>query len=117
MFKEDLLIIKTPLGEMKYFYLFDDTNIPVVLKSTLHPTKKSYKVNDKEYMSTYIGYDESKMMQKEKLFSQTYDTIIGLFGSNIIIAGLPKKTFTSLDMMHFVPKIFRENYLRSVNKP
>ena len=67
---------------------------------------------EKIYTTTQL-----KMMQKEKLFSQTYDTIIGLFGSNIIIAGLPKKTFTLLDMMHFVPKIFRENYLRSVNKP
>jgi hypothetical protein len=44
------------------------------------------------------------MMVKENLFKKQFDTISDLFGNDVIIAGLPKKTYTSLDMMHFVPK-------------
>ena len=47
------------------------------------------------------------MMIEENLFKKKYDTITNLFGNDIIIAGLPKKTYTTLDMMHFVP---RENW-------
>jgi hypothetical protein len=43
-------------------------------------------------------------MLKENLFKKQFDIISNLFGNDVIIAGLPKKTYTSLDMMHFVPK-------------
>jgi hypothetical protein len=54
-------------------------------------------------MPMYIGFTEGAMMQKEKLFTKIGDTIDNLFGNNIFIAGIAKKTYTSLDMMHFVP--------------
>lgn len=116
IFPEDLLVIEAPKEEMKYFYLYDAGNIPVLLKSVINPKKESYTLDGKEYTSAYIGYDEARMMITEKLIRKPLDTIPGLFGNDIIIAGLPKKTFTSLDMMHFVPKEFRENYLKSVGK-
>ena len=99
---------------MKYFYLYDNNNIPLLLKSIINPRKERYNLDDKEYISTYIGYDESRMMREEKLFSDVYDTIPQFFGNDIIIAGLPRKTFTSLDMMHFVPKSFRDNYIKGI---
>jgi hypothetical protein len=51
----------------------------------------------------YIGYDEAKMMREEGLFNKQYDTIDDLFGNDVIIAGVAKKTYTLLDMLHFVP--------------
>jgi hypothetical protein len=36
-----------------------------------------------------------------------------LDGSNLVVMGLPKKTFTMLDMMHFVPKSFARNVGKS----
>lgn len=116
IFREDLLVIETPKEEMKYFYLYDTKNIPSLLKSAIDPGKTSYTIDSKEYMSVYIGYNEARMMIEEKLISKKSDTIAGLFGNDIIVAGLPKKTFTSLDMMHFVPMKFQENYLKSIGR-
>lgn len=48
------------------------------------------------------------MMMEEKLFAKERDTIDGLFGNDIVVLGLPKKTYTTLDMIHFVPKGFRK---------
>jgi len=107
---DDLLVTETPLEDLKLFYLYDGTNVPRALNSLINPAKTSYTIGDSTYLSTVIGYDEAKMMMEEKLFQKKYDTIKGLFGNNIIITGLPKKTLTSLDMMHFVPKVFRDNF-------
>jgi hypothetical protein len=40
--EENLLITQTPLGDMKYFYLFDENNIPVQLASIVNPKKLTY---------------------------------------------------------------------------
>ena len=109
---DDILITETPLEDLKIFYLYDGNNIPQALTSVINPTKTVYVIDGVNYLSTYVGYDEAKMMMEEKLFQKKYDTIKGLFGSDIIISGLPKKTMTGLDMMHFVPKIFKDNYLK-----
>jgi len=45
-------------------------------------------------------------MKKEKLFSKIGDTIDNLFGNDVMIAGVAKKTYTSLDMIHFLPTNF-----------
>ena len=108
--KQDILVAESPLGDLKIFYLYDSNNIPSQLKTIIDPLKPTYTIDGINYLSTYIGYGEAKMMSDEKLFSQKYDTIKGFFGNNIIITGLPKKTFTGLDMMHFVPKVFRDNF-------
>jgi len=110
------MILETPLEEMEYFYLYDETTIPPVLKNIINPRKEIYIIDGKEYLSMYVGYDDARMMREEGEFSKIHDTIDDEAGSDVIIAGLPKKTFTVLDMMHFVPKKFRENYLKSVGK-
>ncbi|MFA5795699.1 MAG: heavy metal translocating P-type ATPase [Candidatus Shapirobacteria bacterium] len=111
---DNLLVTETPLEDLKMFYLYDSNNVPQALASLINPAKTSYVIDGVTYLSTAIGYDEAKMMMEEKLFSKKYDTIKGLFGNNVIITGLPKKTLTSLDMMHFVPKIFRDSYQKSL---
>lgn len=63
-----------------------------------------YNLNDKNYLATYIWYDESQMMIEENLFQKQYDIIYWLFGNDIIIAWLPKKTYRAFDMIHFVPR-------------
>jgi Cu+-exporting ATPase len=110
---EDLLVVETPLEDLKLFYLYDGNNIPPQLSSVINPKKANYTLDEINYLSMAIGYDEAKMMMEEKLINKKFDTIKGLFGNNLIITGLPKKTLTGLDMMHFVPKEFKENYLKS----
>lgn len=110
------MILETPLEEMEYFYLYDEVTIPPLLKNIINPRKETYVIDGKEYLSMYVGYDDARMMREEGEFSKIHDTIDDEAGSAIIIAGLPKKTFTVLDMMHFVPKKFKENYLKSVGK-
>jgi hypothetical protein len=116
IFGEDFLVLETPFEEMKYFYIYDAARIPPLLKSVINPKKDTFILDGKTYLSVYIGYKEAQMMIEEKLISRPFDMIPGFFGNDIIVAGLPKKTFTSLDMMHFVPKSFRDNYMKSVGK-
>ncbi len=110
--KSDILVTETALGDLKLIYLYDQTNIPQQLLSIIDPLKTNYEVAGTKYLSTYVGYDEARMMIKEKLFQKKFDTINNFFGSNIIITGLPKKNLTSLDMMHFVPRQFADNYYK-----
>lgn len=110
------MILETPLEEMEFYYLFDANNIPPLLKQVINPKKEKYTIDGKDYLSFYIGYDDAQDMLKSKEFSKLYDTLADENGSDVIVAGLPKKTFTALDMMHFVPKSFRDNYLKSIQK-
>jgi hypothetical protein len=59
--------------------------------------------NGKTYTPVLIGAAEAKMMREELLFSKPGDTIDGLFGRDVIIAGVLAETKTSLDMAHIVP--------------
>jgi len=102
--QESLFITQTPLEELKIFYYYNDTSIPSKLQNIINPKKTSYEIDGKLYKALYIGYDEAQMMIAENLFTKQFDTIDNLFGNDVIIAGLPKKTFTLLDMMHFIPK-------------
>lgn len=79
IFSEDLLVIKAPKEEMKYFYLYDASNVPLLLKSVINPKKERYALDSKEYLGAYIGYTEAQMMIEEKLISKPFDTISGLF--------------------------------------
>ena len=111
---EDLLITQTPFWEMKYFYLFDGNNIPERFKTLINPKKLNFDLNNKRYLAAYIWYNEAQMMIEEKLFSKTFDKIEWLFWNDIIVAWLPKKTYTLYDMFHFVPKEFKDNYLKTL---
>ena len=80
----------------------------------MDPYKLSYNIEGKRFLPIYIGYNEAAMMKKEKLFTNNQDRITGLFGSDVLVAGVAKKNFTVLDEMHFVSKEFKENYFKLV---
>lgn len=105
--QNSLFITQTPFEELKIFYLYDNDNIPLKLQNIINPRKHTYTIDGKIYHATYVWYDEAKMMIEEDLFQKKFDVITWFFDNDIIIAGLPKKTYTTLDMMHFVP---RENW-------
>jgi hypothetical protein len=106
---EDLYITQTPFGDLKIFYLYDEKNIPTKLSEIINPKKNLYTISDKSYLPVYVGYTEANMMIEENIFSKKFDTIDNLFNNNLVVAGLPKKTYTMLDMMHFVPRAFLDN--------
>lgn len=94
---------ETSFDGAEMFYSYDENNIPVQFKNIINPKKPIYTIDDKEYIAIYLGYDVATEMKWEKEFSKLYDTIEEDW-KDYIIAWLPKKTYTLLDMMHFVPK-------------
>ena len=110
----DLVVAQTPYDELKLFYILDGKNTPEQLKGIVDPYKLSYNIEGKRFLPIYIGYNEAAMMKKEKLFTNNQDRITGLFGSDVLVAGVAKKNFTVLDEMHFVSKEFKENYFKLV---
>jgi len=73
------------------------------LQNIINPRKTNYTIDNKEYGVIYLGYDAAQEMRAAEEFSKKFD-IIDEGGKELIIAGLPKKTYTSLDMMHFIAK-------------
>lgn len=102
--EQSLYFTQTPTEELKIFYLYTKETVPQKIKNIVNILKPTYSMGDTKYTTTYIGYDEAQMMIEEDLFTKKFDTIEGLFGNNIIIAEIARKTYTALDMMHFVPK-------------
>lgn len=107
-FGKDLWFDETPTGELKIFYGYDEANVPAELAYVINPKKPYYEMDGKKYIPAYLGYDEAEMMLEEKLIEGKFSKLDGFFGNDTIVAGLPKKTYTALDMMHFVPKGFRK---------
>lgn len=99
-----LLIKSNNSGDLKLFYLYDEWDIPLKLQSIISTGKDNYSIYWKVYSAMYVGYDEAQMMKKEKLIKENGDTLNDLFGNDVMIAGIMKKTYTLLDMMHFVPE-------------
>lgn len=89
-------------GTPKFFYLVDN-NIPDKVKNSIPVDGFSpvYITNNK-YEPIFIGADEAEMMKKEKIFSKDGDLIKGLFGKDVIVAGVLPKTNTVLDNFHFM---------------
>ena len=104
----DLYITQTPFGVLKIFYLYDEKNIPKTLSEVINPKKNVYVLDEKQYLPITIGYDEASMMIEENIFGKKLDTIDRFFGKDVVVMGLPKKTYTLFDMMHFVPRAFVE---------
>jgi len=96
-------MVETPFDGEDMFYSYDQDNIPVQFKNIINPKKLTYNIDGKEYIAIYLWYDAAIEMRDGKEFSKVFDTIEEN-GKNYIIAWLPKKTYTLLDMMHFVPK-------------
>ncbi|MFA5894564.1 MAG: heavy metal translocating P-type ATPase [Candidatus Shapirobacteria bacterium] len=115
--KEDILVTETGMGDLKIFYLYDRSNVPALLRNVINPLKLSYNMGGMKLLPVTIGYDEAAMMKSEKLISKKLDTLKDFFGNNVIVAGLPKRTLTSFDMMHFVPREFKDNYQKSLITP
>jgi Cu+-exporting ATPase len=113
--KADVFASETGMGELKLFYTYDETNIPPQLKSVIDPLRTSYTMDGMKLLPVAIGYNEAAMMKEEKLISKKGDTLKSFFKNDVIVVGLPKKTLTSLDMMHFVTREFKQNYLSPPN--
>jgi magnesium-transporting ATPase (P-type) len=101
---QDLWMTQSNSWILKIFYMYDKTNIPLKWKKTIKGNDNIKQIDWKDYISLYIGYDEALMMKKEKLFTNIGDKIDNLFWKNIYIAWILKKTYTTLDMIHFIPK-------------
>lgn len=104
---KDLWFDETPLGELKIFYEYDEANVPADLVSLINPKKPYYELNGKQYLPAYLGYDEAEMMLEEGLIEGRFSKLDGFFGNDTVVAGIAKKTYTALDMMHFVPEGFK----------
>ena len=85
------------------FYAFDAKSIPLKLENTINPKAFTYTVDGKTDWVIYLWYDVAQEMQNTKEFSKKFD-VIQEWGKAFVIAWLPKKTYTLLDMMHFIPK-------------
>lgn len=84
----------TPEGNLK---LFANTK-----NNELSKIKAFQGQNIPESDSMIIGYDEAMMMRNEKLFTNVNDEIKGLFGLDIKVGGILKKTDTIIDDIHFL---------------
>lgn len=90
-------------GDLKLFYELTDENIPPAFQSQI--TKSGYSavtVAGISYVPVYLGTNEAKLMQTEKLFQAVGDLIKNLFGNNMIVAGILPVTNSPLDEMHFI---------------
>lgn len=104
---DSLLLKETPFDGADLFYLYDSNNIPLKLQYIVNPKKNTYTIDDKKYSAIYLWYDAAQEMKSEKEFSKQFDLIEEEW-NDFIIAWLPKKTYTILDMIHFVPKEWRK---------
>lgn len=106
---EDLVITRSPLGELSLYYLYDESNIPKQFKTVINPKNTEIVIDDAKFLPAYVGYDDAKEMFETKEITGLHDKLMDEDGSNLVVMGLPKKTFTMLDMMRFVPKAFAGN--------
>lgn len=105
---DTLVLEETPFDGADLFYSYDQDNIPAKLKNLINSKKPTYTLEGKEYSAIYLWYDAAQEMKAEKEFSRLFD-IIEEDGQEYIIAWVAKKTYTLLDMMHFVPKIVQSS--------
>jgi Cu+-exporting ATPase len=90
---------------IKGFYFVTATNTPDKLKGEIRGFEP-VNLGAKKYSPVYIGSSEAKMMIEKKLIGKVGDTIEGLFGNDVIVAGILPETKTALDMFHFVSQGF-----------
>lgn len=103
--QKSLLISADEENALELFYLYDATTIPLKLKNTIDATKTSYELSGKSYLAFYPGYKEGQIMMEGKEFSKIGDVLEEKW-DDIMVAGLPKRTYTALDMIHFLPSTF-----------
>ncbi|MCX6822541.1 MAG: heavy metal translocating P-type ATPase [candidate division SR1 bacterium] len=103
--KISLLMTADEENALELFYLYDTNSIPLKLQNIIDPIKTYIEISGKQYLTMYPGFMEMQSMTKAKEFNKVGDTLQEK-GNDIIVAALLKRTYTSLDMMHFLPKQF-----------
>jgi len=103
--QKSLVISADEENTLELFYLYDANTIPLKLKNSIATNKTSYELSGKSYLAFYPGYKERQIMMKGKEFSKIGD-ILEEKWNDIMVAGLPKRTYTALDMIHFLPQQF-----------
>lgn len=103
--QKSLLISADEENALELFYLYDANTIPLKLKNIIDPVKTSYELSGKKYLAFYPGYKEWQIMMKGKEFAKVGD-ILEEKWNDIMVAGLAKRTYTALDMIHFLPTGF-----------
>lgn len=93
----------TPTQELKVFYLYGTGNWLYPKKLWTVPTQWI-----EWYTTMMLWFDEALMMRKEKLYSKSGDRLDDFFWQNVQIWESLTKTFTALDMMHFLPRDWQE---------
>lgn len=101
---KDLWITQNDSWELKIFYSYNKDNIPFKIQEIINIENNQKQINWKDYSSLYIGYDEAQMMKREKLFTNIWNKIDDFLWKDIYIAWILKKTYTTLDMIHFIPQ-------------
>ena len=101
--KQNLIFKSAWFQWLDIFYLFDSQSIPLKFANIINPKKLSYTVDGKDFIAIYLWYDVAQEMRTAKEFSKQFDSIEEV-GKQFTVAGLPLKTYTTLDMMHFVPR-------------
>jgi hypothetical protein len=84
----------TPKGALKIFALPDNAALSAYRTTTGFPVVKDGVM--------VIGSAEAAMMVKEGIFKKRGDAVRGLFGIDVVVGGVLKRTFTLADEMHFV---------------
>ena len=100
---DSLVMKETESSGIDMFFNYNQNNIPLLFRNSINTKKTMYNINGKEYTAIYLWYDAAIEMRNGKEFKKIYDTIEEN-GINYSIAGVAKKTYTLLDMMHFIPK-------------
>jgi hypothetical protein len=90
-------------GEIKLFYDVRGDNLPAIVSERVQTDQlRPARVGEGAYVPMYIGSIEAGMMIEENMFRQEGDLIRGLFGNDVIVAGILPKTNTPLDLMHLI---------------
>lgn len=95
---KDLVIKNDPKLGLLFYYQYDENNIPAQLVGQIDVAQPTATIGGKEYEKMYVGYTDGRLMMKLGLFEK----VGSILEDKYVIAGLPKKTYTMLDMMHFV---------------
>ncbi len=98
-------LVVTKEAQLKLFYpVISEKNIPEKLRKDLSIGGfKEVVIGNNRYKSLYVGSEEAKMMQAERLFIKEGDTIENFFGNKVVISKILPKTNTILDNFHFIP--------------
>jgi hypothetical protein len=100
---ENVYFDVTPTQELKVFYLYGTGDRIYPQKFSAPPVQW----ND-GYTTMMMWFGEAGMMKSEKLYTTAGDRLDDFFWQAVQIWPDLKKTFTALDMMHFLPRNWQE---------